>query len=58
MTGQIYARYERGEAYIPGQQVTKQQLSGAQLEQYLLEMIGKYAKSTALERDTDFFEFG
>lgn len=56
---QIYARYERGEAFIPGQKVAKQQLAGKQLEEYLAQMIGKYAKSESLlESDTDFFEFG
>jgi hypothetical protein len=56
---QIYARYERGEAYIPGQKVEKQQLAGKQLEGYLAQMIGKYAKSDSpLESETDFFEFG
>ena len=56
---QIYARYERGEAYVPGQKVAKQQLAGKQLEEYLAQMIGKYAKSdSSLENETDFFEFG
>ncbi|KAJ9111498.1 hypothetical protein QFC22_006525 [Naganishia vaughanmartiniae] len=55
----IYARYEKGEAYIPGQKVTKQKLIDINLEDYLLEKIGRFSKSSSpLELDTDFFEFG
>ncbi|KAJ9094096.1 hypothetical protein QFC21_006197 [Naganishia friedmannii] len=55
----IYVRYERGEAYIPGQKVTKQKLTDINLEEYLVQEIGRCSKSSSqLELDTDFFEFG
>lgn len=56
---QRYIDYERGEAVVPGQEIHKRQLKGAELQKYLQDLILEVSGANAdLDRETDLFDYG